>query len=141
MFATAVTFPLKRPLRGLFDIVESEAGQGLYDPAFVLPLYGMTLAGNLTGLEWVEVLRSNVIAVAIAALSSRHVEMRSMAGWLLSKTMTNLEVIYNCRAQDTYLTSRVSLSKKKHSYFTPFAYFGIPYQPRQRQTSIHEYQS
>ena len=92
MFATAVTFPLKRSLRGVHEMTENEAGQGLYDPAFVLSLFGSMLREKLTGLDWVEVLRSNVIGVAIAALSSRDAEMRSMAGWLLSQTMSYLQV-------------------------------------------------
>jgi len=92
MFATAVTFPLRRALRGVHEVPENESGQGLYDPSFVLALFGAMLREKLTGLDWVEVLRSNVIGVAIAALSSRDAEMRSMAGWLLSQTMTYLQV-------------------------------------------------
>ena len=92
MFATALAFPLRRGLRGLCVIEENEGGLGLYDPVFVLALLAAVLRAELTGLDWVEVLRTNCLGVAIMSLSSRDPEMRCLGGYLLAKTMKAMEV-------------------------------------------------
>ena len=47
---------------------------------------------TLTGLDWVEVLRSNVLGVAVCALSSRDPGMRDLAGYSLGHTIKIIEV-------------------------------------------------
>ena len=92
MFATAINFPLKKAVRSVEEIKGNEEGSGLYDPSFVLALFSAMTRENLTGLDWVEVLRSNILGVAVAALSSRDAEMRSLGGYALSKTMASMDV-------------------------------------------------
>lgn len=92
MFATAVCFPLKKGVRSVEAITENDQGSGLYDPTFVLALFAAMTRENLTGLDWVEVLRTNILGVAVAALSSRDAEMRSLGGFALSKTMASMNV-------------------------------------------------
>ncbi len=98
MLATALAFPLRRGLRNVQQMEENDGGQGLYDPSFVLPLFAMTLNNDLTGLDWVEILRTNILGVSIMALSSRDKEMKSLGNYLLAKTMKVLEV--SCVACD-----------------------------------------
>jgi nucleolar pre-ribosomal-associated protein 1 len=92
MLATALNFPLRKTLRGVHEVTGNDAGEGLYDPAFVMALFASALATEMTGLDWVEILRTNVLGVAMAALSSRDHEMRSMAGYVLSATTSYLDV-------------------------------------------------
>ncbi len=90
VFATCTRFDVRRS--GSTDKIE--AGDGtLYDVVFVLSLTAMVMAeGGLTGLDWVEVLRSNVLGLAICALSSRRDEVRDTAGYILAKAMAAIEV-------------------------------------------------
>jgi nucleolar pre-ribosomal-associated protein 1 len=92
MLATAIAFPLRRSLCGVQPVEENDEGQGLYDPCFVLALFGATLSTDLTGLDWVEILRTNVLGVAVMALSSRDAEMRTLGGFVLTRTVKYLEV-------------------------------------------------
>lgn len=116
VFATCCAFPLRRQLR------ESAASSWsaptelqlwtpppgspdpskLYDPAFVLPLYASVLGeGELRGLDWVEVLRSNVIGLAVCALSSRDASIRQLAAGVLAKTVEVISVSILDRQPET----------------------------------------
>ncbi|RXK38093.1 hypothetical protein M231_04652 [Tremella mesenterica] len=98
VFATCVRYPSRRAVRG--DFSDSEE---VYDPVFILGLYGATLEESLSGLDWVEILRSNVMGLTICALSSRDGEMRALAAGLLSKTLTYLKTVtFHERAQLIY---------------------------------------
>ena len=91
VFATSVSFPLSRNLRGIDPVESNEAGEGIYDPSFLLPLFAMALRDGLNGLDWVEIVRTNIIGLAISSLSSRQAEMRTLGGYILAKTMSTLE--------------------------------------------------
>ncbi|EIW68969.1 hypothetical protein TREMEDRAFT_73980 [Tremella mesenterica DSM 1558] len=98
VFVTCVRYPLRRAVRG--DFSDSEE---VYDPVFIFGLYGATLEESLSGLDWVEILRSNVMGLTICALSSRDGEMRALAAGLLSKTLTYLKTVtFHERAQLIY---------------------------------------
>lgn len=82
-FTACIHFPLRR---GIEPREEDAVG---YDPIFLLSILNLALegSGNLSGLDWVELLRSNLLAVAIAALSSRRVEMRQAGATSLAKAL------------------------------------------------------
>ena len=69
-----------------------DGGEGLYDPAFVLPLFAAVLQEGLSGLDWVEMLRTNVSGLAVMSLSSRDAGMRRLGGHILARTMVVLGV-------------------------------------------------
>lgn len=101
ILATSLAFPLRRTLReqkttsssqtSKVQVEETEETE-LYDPSFVLPLFNSVLQEENTGLDWVEILRSNILGLVVASLSSRNEEMRALGGFLLSKTTSTLKV-------------------------------------------------
>lgn len=93
VFGTAARFPLRRRVLEPVDryasstspsVVEAEGEKDDYDPVFVLSLLLAALQEPLSGLDWVELLRSNVLGLAVCALASRDGDMRSLAGFVLS---------------------------------------------------------
>lgn len=102
MFATAVAFPLRRPLRGVHAVEDGQDASTMYDPAFALTLFAATLATEINGLDWVEILRTNILGVAVTALSSRDHEMRSLGGFVLSGTMSYLKASLHRFIETTY---------------------------------------
>jgi nucleolar pre-ribosomal-associated protein 1 len=94
VFATCTHFDVGRS--GSSEKVEAGDGS-LYDVVFILSLTAMVVTeGGLTGLDWVEILRSNVLGLAICALSSRRNEVRDTAGYILAKAMVAIEVSREC---------------------------------------------
>lgn len=95
VFATCAAFPLRRslapPAPGSAESNKYDAE--LYDPVFILCLLSATLQEEITPLEWVEILRTNVLGLTLVALSSRDKAMRSMAGYLLKRTLELIEPI------------------------------------------------
>ncbi|KAK8861738.1 hypothetical protein IAR55_002561 [Kwoniella newhampshirensis] len=90
VFATCQAYSLRRPLRS-WGMTESdpEAGENLYDPVFIMNLLAGTMGeGRITGLDWVEILRSNVLGLTICGLSSRDKEVRQLAGYVLAKAFS-----------------------------------------------------
>ncbi|WWD09124.1 hypothetical protein V865_007246 [Kwoniella europaea PYCC6329] len=87
VFATCQAYPLRRPLRGYGKASrQPEDGEGTYDPVFVMNLLTSTMSeGTVTGLDWVEILRSNVLGLTICGLSSRDKEIRAVAGYTMAK--------------------------------------------------------
>jgi nucleolar pre-ribosomal-associated protein 1 len=64
-----------------------------YDTGFILSLTAACLRdGTLTGLQWVEILRSNVLAVVACALASRSAHHRNMASCILGAAIEMVEV-------------------------------------------------
>lgn len=96
VFATCTNFPLRRGLTALVvdDSVQAQAEEGanLYDPAFVLPLFALTLSESLNGLDWVEILRSNVLGLAVCAMSSRDEGMRAIGSYCLARSFALVSV-------------------------------------------------
>ncbi|KAK4684154.1 nucleolar pre-ribosomal-associated protein 1, partial [Tremellales sp. Uapishka_1] len=84
VFAGCTGLPIRRKL----GIVDEKIDNGdVYDPVFVLSLFIATLYdAPLSGLDWVEVLRSNVVGMSICCLSSRDEEIRRLASFALAKT-------------------------------------------------------
>lgn len=69
------------------DVEGEVAGESLYDPCFVLGLLGASLAEvgfRLSGLQWLAILRSNALGLAVCSLSSRCNEIRETASSVLS---------------------------------------------------------
>ena len=84
VFATCIAFERQ---------ADQSGPSQLYDSRFVLSLTAACLReGPLTGLQWVEILRSNVLALASCALSSRSSEQRSMAGTVLAAAVEMVQV-------------------------------------------------
>lgn len=52
------------------------------------------MGDDLAGLDWVEVLRSNALGLAVAALASRDAGIRDLAGYCLSKTAEIIKVSF-----------------------------------------------
>ncbi|KAL1411880.1 hypothetical protein Q8F55_002862 [Vanrija albida] len=92
VFASCTAFPLRRtfaPGAHNADPSDDKAtppNDDVYDPVFVLSLLAASLQEELSGLDWVEILRSNVLGLAVCALTSRDVGMRTVAGYTLSKS-------------------------------------------------------
>ncbi|WVR03656.1 hypothetical protein IAU60_000651 [Kwoniella sp. DSM 27419] len=87
VFNTCQSYPLRRPLRGPgLSEGNAEDGEAMYDPVFVMGLLISTMAeGTITGLDWVEILRSNAVGLTICGLSSRDADVRSLASYALAK--------------------------------------------------------
>jgi len=107
VWRSCVTFPLRRGLiegvkEKIKEIILEEAKEndeeleGLYDPVFIMHLLSGVLQdaekNRLTGLDWVEVLRSNVLGLAVCGLISRDEGVRGLSGWCLKKTMEIISV-------------------------------------------------
>ncbi|KAE8538308.1 hypothetical protein D1P53_005650 [Cryptococcus gattii VGV] len=92
VFATCQAYPLRRQLRGWGKVAtDPEEGEGLYDPVFVMGLFIASMHEGMRGLDWVEVLRSNVLGLTVCGLSSRNKEVRNVASYALAKTMSLIE--------------------------------------------------
>jgi nucleolar pre-ribosomal-associated protein 1 len=97
VFASCTSFPLRRKWGKVDAASESLGGkhgnEEVYDPVFVLSLMKMVLhEGELTGLDWVEILRSNVLGFAVCALSSRDADMRVVASGIMAKVFAAVSV-------------------------------------------------
>lgn len=90
---TCASFPLRRGVARKTDMASNER---IYDPVFVMALYGATMSENtekgLSGLEWVEIMRCGGLGIIVSALSSRDKNMREYANWLLAKTFSAISV-------------------------------------------------
>lgn len=92
VFATCTSFPLRRGFVSQHRSITNDDAS-LYDPVAVLSItLAMLHEGSITGLDWVEILRSNILGLAICALSSRVSEVRSVAGFVLAKALLVIEV-------------------------------------------------
>ncbi|WVQ93728.1 hypothetical protein IAU59_000805 [Kwoniella sp. CBS 9459] len=90
VFNTCQAYPLRRPLRGHGKQEQTpETGDNHYDPVFVMSLLASTMCeGTITGLDWVEILRSNVLSLTICGLSSRDADIRGVASYILAKAFS-----------------------------------------------------
>lgn len=94
VFNSSVAFPLRRanpPPSGALVVddglpVDTQP-EDVYDPVFVLALLSSVLQDELGGLDWVEILRSNVLGLAVCALASRDAGMRRVAGYVLGRSI------------------------------------------------------
>ncbi|OCF45143.1 hypothetical protein I317_00945 [Kwoniella heveanensis CBS 569] len=90
VFTTCQNYPLRRSLRGHDKQDQKpDEGENLYDPVFVMGLLSSTMCeGTITGLDWVEILRSNVLSLTVCGLSSRDAEIRALANYILAKAFS-----------------------------------------------------
>jgi len=93
---TCASFPLRRSFARKTDV---ESNERIYDPVFVMALYGATMTENtekgLSGLEWVEIMRCGGLGIIVSVLSSRDRNMREYANWLLAKTFSAISVSFS----------------------------------------------
>ena len=66
----------------------------LYDPLFVLPLFGHVLSENLPSgnIGWIELFRTNVVGILLRALSSQMPSMRKLAVSLMAGVWKSVQV-------------------------------------------------
>lgn len=100
VFATCIAFERKK---------DQEEEKTIYDPSFVLSLTAACLReGSLTGLQWVEILRSNVLALATCALSSRNSDVRTMGSWIMGAAVEMVQVSHMKSLLIGYITLTTS---------------------------------
>ena len=87
---SCVKFPLRRTLQTSDEAVGDH--DTLYDPLFILCLLGGVLQEDLSGLDWVDLLRTNALGVAVCALASRDAGMRDLASFILTIAQERLVV-------------------------------------------------
>lgn len=91
-FETCLRFPRGRGMQNIihhgYEDTEIESLASIYDPIFVLATFGSFLADSdpLTGLSWIDLLRSNILSVVCCCLSSKCGDMRSLSATLLAQT-------------------------------------------------------
>lgn len=108
VFDTCCQFPLRRKLvtdgSNSAPIKEDSRPPewDLYDPSFVLPLLAAVTQEQLSGLDWVEVLRSNVLGLAVCALASRDGPMRQLAAYCLDQVHQKVTVCLDLRLVALY---------------------------------------
>lgn len=110
MMATCTVFPLRRSL-AVQDPQERGEEWGAreekaYDPVFVLSLLGALLSGastgstgsagepayEMSGLDWVEIIRSDALGVVVCALAARNEGLRRLAGYVLGRMIVMCQV-------------------------------------------------
>jgi nucleolar pre-ribosomal-associated protein 1 len=93
-FRTCLSFPRTRQLTGYRQRSRNDGGQSIYDPVFVMLLLSRALQveppSSATG--WVELFRTNVVSLLIAALAAKHTKLREVAVNLLATLRATLEV-------------------------------------------------
>ncbi|ORX35335.1 ribosome 60S biogenesis N-terminal-domain-containing protein [Kockovaella imperatae] len=89
-FKTCIDFPIRHKLQ-TDQLDKASDNSSVYDPGFLLSLLALALQEPLTGLEWVELLRCNVLGVAVCSLSSRDKAMRILGGSALAKVMNSVK--------------------------------------------------
>lgn len=108
VFASCAAFPLRRtnpPPSGTQEVDDGlpidTQPEDVYDPVFVLALFSTVLQEELGGLDWVEILRSNVLGLAVCALASRDAGMRRVAGYVLGRSVQLITVSLSLHAKLT----------------------------------------
>ena len=91
VFLTCTRFPTRRTLQP-DDPGQVAFDEEVYDPVFVLSLLALTLSEELSGFDWVEILRSNTLGIAVCALTSRDKGTRMLGSAVLAKAMMALDV-------------------------------------------------
>jgi len=98
---TAIAFPIRRDTTNPRDFELVENGESVYDPVFLLLLFGKMLQDGppTSNVAWVELFRTNVVSLFIRALSSKQDVVRDLALSQLAGLWSFLEVslIPSCR--------------------------------------------
>lgn len=95
---TSLKFPRSRSFNNLItsgyadDVDDVTLQEAVYDPLLILALVGALLAGEepLSGLQWLELVRTNALGVVICCLSSKWPEVRSLAITILSSVYSKV---------------------------------------------------
>jgi nucleolar pre-ribosomal-associated protein 1 len=85
LFATCTNFPQWRTLdsKSSFD-PSIETQKAFYDPLFIILLLGLVNQADgttftVSGMDWVQLFRSNIVCVLVTCLSSRQESLRTLA--------------------------------------------------------------
>jgi nucleolar pre-ribosomal-associated protein 1 len=93
VFRTCTSLPTRVPREGpASSIAEDEAA--LYDPLFLVLLLGAMLEDSppSTGLDWVQVFRTNIVSLAICTAASKDPQARQVALLVLSGVINGIKV-------------------------------------------------
>ncbi|KZT52357.1 hypothetical protein CALCODRAFT_92465 [Calocera cornea HHB12733] len=94
MLKTCLAYPQWREFNSDKEKRKGWDRPDLYDPVYVLGLLGMVLSQEpLSGLDWVNICRTDVISLAICALASKHAKMRKVAVTLITATWMAIQEI------------------------------------------------
>jgi len=90
VFRTCLSFPNLRSV----NIKPTSGGEKLYDPTFILSLVGSCLLDHviMSGLQWVDLFRTNVVSLVVRALSSKNDQIRLTGKSILSGIMSAVQV-------------------------------------------------
>ncbi|CAE6418313.1 unnamed protein product [Rhizoctonia solani] len=91
MFRTCTGFPQRRDPQNMELGVEDARGD-IYDPNFVLPLLSMLMASDepVMSMQWIDLCRTNILSLAVSALSSKRPTMRQLGYAALVTAYTRL---------------------------------------------------
>ena len=99
LFATCTNFPQWRTLDSKPSLDPlTETQKALYDPFFIILLLGLVNQANgttftISGMDWVQFFRSNIVCVLIACLSSRQESLRTLAWNVFGGLLLAIQVI------------------------------------------------
>lgn len=98
VFHTCAAFPHRTVLSTLSKKPDQTLDvPSLYDPMFVLLLLGRVIGddqASLTGLDLVQILRTNAVGLAMCALGSREAEIRKLAFTILTGVWKSVQVSF-----------------------------------------------
>lgn len=85
VFKVCTEYPQWRGIQGTsFESQEGRGQEQLYDPVFLVLLLGQIISAitggsKLTGMDWVQIFRSNIVCVLVSTLSARQDDLRLIA--------------------------------------------------------------
>ncbi|CAE6426905.1 unnamed protein product [Rhizoctonia solani] len=91
MFRACTSFPQRRDPE-IMDSAVEDARNDVYDPNFVLPLLVTVVASDetVTSMQWVDLCCTNILSLAVSALSSKRRAMRQLGYAALVTAYTRL---------------------------------------------------
>ena len=93
--STCALFPLHRKI-GAGQEKKLESNEKIYDPVFIMALLGSTLLEkDLTGLEWVEIMRCGGLGIVVCALSAPEKSIKEYYKMRLSNTFSIIYVPFS----------------------------------------------
>jgi nucleolar pre-ribosomal-associated protein 1 len=126
LFATCTNFPQWRAVDSKSSLNPTvETQKALYDPLFIILLLGLVNQANgttfsVSGMDWVQLFRSNIVCVLISCLSSRQESLRTLAwnvfgGLLIAIQVSSCPVVNGSRELILRYRTAISRSRRKHS--------------------------
>lgn len=91
---TCLSFPMQRSLAQLPHEAFDRDQTDLYDPVFVLSLFGIMMSNSppSSALAWVGLFRTNVVSLMVRTLSAKSDDLRALSLFHLASLWKNLEV-------------------------------------------------